>query len=334
MPGVAYSGAGTSPAAQLLGHPILRLVLRRALLAVPLLLVVSALSFILVSITPGNAAQEILGTNAPKESYDKLRLELGLDKPVYDQYWRWLDHALHGDLGRSLFNGQNVTTLIGERLPVTLSLIILSLVLMLLIGVGLGTLSAVRGGLLGRFVDVIALVGFALPSFWAGAVLIDLFAVKVRWLPATGYVPLTQSPSQWIRALLLPVIALGLHGIAAVAKQTREAMLDVLGSEHIRSARANGIPERSIIFRHALKSAGVRATTILGIQAVGLLGGTVLVENVFALPGVGGLAVTASLQHDLPVVQGIVVLFTLIVIAINLVIDLAYTMLNPRVRVQ
>jgi peptide/nickel transport system permease protein len=310
----------------------MRVLLRRLVLAVPLLLAVSVLSFVLVSVTPGNAAQEILGPNAPQESYDRLRTELGLDLPVWQQYQRWLDHALHGDLGRSLFSGQDVTALIGERLPATISLIVASLALILLVGVGLGVLSAARGGVLGRVVDTVVLVGFALPAFWAGAVLIDLFAVKFRLLPATGYVPLTQSPGQWARSLVLPVVALGLHGIAAVAKQTREAMLDALGSEHIRVARANGIPERSIVFRHALKSAGIRATTVLGIQAVALLGGTVLVETVFALPGVGSLAVGASLQHDLPVVQGIVVLFTIIVIVINLFIDLAYTLLNPRVR--
>ena len=305
---------------------------RRLALAVPLLLVVSALCFVLVSLTPGNAAQEILGTNAPQESYDRLRLELGLDKPLYEQYWNWLTNALHGDLGTSLFSGQPVTVLIGERIPVTLSLIIASLLLILIVGVGLGVLSAVRGGALGRFVDGLSMIGYALPSFWIGAVLITVFAVKLRWFPATGYVRLTDSTTEWARALVLPVCALALHGIAAVVKQTREAMLDALGSENIRMARANGIPERSLVFRHALKSTGMRTTTILGLQAVGLLGGTVLVENVFALPGIGGLAVSASIQHDLPVVQGLVVLFTVIVIVINLLIDLAYTWLNPRVR--
>jgi peptide/nickel transport system permease protein len=181
-------------------------------------------------------------------------------------------------------------------------------------------------------VDGVSMAGYAFPSFWLGAVLISLFAVKVRWFPATGYVSLDESVSGWARALVLPVVALSLHGIAAVSKQTREAMLDVLSSEHIRMARANGIPESSIVFRHGLKSAGIRTTTILGLQAVALLGGTVLVESVFALPGLGTLAVSASIQHDLPVVQGIVVLFTCMVIVINLVIDLGYTLLNPRVR--
>lgn len=313
---------------------MVRAIARRITFAVPLLFVVSALSFVLVSITPGDAAVEILGTNAPQDSYTKLRHQLGLDLPLYQQYWHWLRHALHGSLGQSVFSGQNVTQLMGERLPVTLSLIGLSLLLTVVLGVGLGTLSAVRRGAAGHFVDGVSLIGFAVPSFWLGGALVSLFAVKVRWLPATGYVPFTHSAGEWAKSLVLPVVALALHGVAAVAKQTREAMLDVLASEHVRMARANGLPERSIIFRHALKNAGIRTTTILGIQAVGLLGGTVLVENVFALPGLGTLAVNSSVMHDLPVVQGIVVLFTGIVVVVNLIIDLTYTILDPRVRTQ
>jgi peptide/nickel transport system permease protein len=322
----------TAPAVGFARHPVTRVVLRRLALAVPLLLAVSALSFVLVSFTPGDAAHEILGTNAPEESYQKLRVELGLNQPVYEQYWHWLDNALHGNLGTSLFSGEQVTTLIRQRMPVTLSLITVSLLVILLVGVSFGLLSAVRGGIPARIVDSMAMIGFALPSFWVGAVLIDLFAVRVRWFPATGYVPLTQSVHEWARSLVLPVVALALHGVAAVAKHTREAMLDVLASEHVRMARANGIPERSIIFRHGLKNAGMRTTTVVGIQAVALLGGTVLVENVFALPGLGSLAVSSTLQHDLPVVQGLVVVFTLMVVFINLVVDLVYTLLNPRVR--
>lgn len=304
------------------------------MLAVPLLLVVSVLSFVIVSLTPGNVAQEILGTNAPPESYAQLRRELGLNLPLYEQYWHWFEHAIHGNMGESLFSGQSVTQLIGERLPVTLSLIGLSLLAILVIGVSLGVFSAVRGGVAGRLADTVSLVGFALPSFWAGAVLIAIFAVILRWLPATGYASLTQSPGEWARSLVLPVVALSMNGVAAVAKQTREAMLDVLGSEYVRMARANGIPERSIVLRHALKNAAIRTVTILGIQAVGLLGGTVLVESVFALPGLGGLAVTAATEHDLPTVQGLVVYFTLIVVVVNLLIDLSYTWLSPRVRLQ
>jgi peptide/nickel transport system permease protein len=329
------AGLASRVTAGLTGSAVVRVVARRVAFAVPLLLLVSMLSFVLVSLTPGDAAQEILGANnLDPTQYVKLRHELGLDLPLYQQYWNWLTAALHGDLGRSLFSAQPVTQMIGQRLPTTLSLIALSLLVIVVVGVCLGIFSAVRGGVAGRIVDGLGLVGFALPAFWAGAILIAIFAVRLRWFPATGYVPLTQSPVDWARSLVLPVIALALHGIAAMAKQTRDAMLDALASEHVRMARANGISERSIVFRHSLRNAGILAVTILGVQAVALLGGTVLVENVFALPGVGSLAVSASIQHDLPVVQGIVVLFTLIVVVVNLLIDLAYMWLNPRVRTQ
>jgi peptide/nickel transport system permease protein len=297
-----------------------------------LLFVVSALSFVLVSVTPGDAAREILGADAPPDAYPKLRHALGLDQPLYQQYWHWLKNALHGDLGTSLFTGEPVTREISARLPVTLSLITGALLISVLVGVGLGVFSAVRGGAAGRLVDACALGGFALPSFWVGAIFIEVFAVRLHWFPAIGYVPLEQSPQKWLLSLVLPVAALALHGVAGIARQTREAMLDALGSEYVRMASANGVSRPSILFRHALKNAGMLVLTVLGLLAVGLLGGTVLVESVFAMPGLGSLAVNASLAHDLPVVQGIVVTFTLIVVLINLLIDVAYTWLNPRVR--
>jgi peptide/nickel transport system permease protein len=255
-----------------------------------------------------------------------------LDLPLYEQYWQWLTHAVRGDLGSSLFTGESVTDAIQSRLPVTLSLMFGALLVSLVVGVALGVFSAMRGGVLGRIVDGFALVGFALPAFWVGAMLVVVFAVALRWLPATGYVALADSPTDWLASLVLPVVSLALGSIAALAKQTREAMLDVLSSEYIRMARANGIRNRSIVLVHALKNASVRVITVLGVQAVGLLGGTVVVENVFALPGLGSLAVNSTVQHDLPVVQGTVVYFTVLVVVINLIVDIAYTWLNPKVR--
>ena len=311
----------------------MKVVLRRLLSAVPLLFVVSALSFLLISLVPGNAAVAILGTTGTPASYAALRHQLGLDKPLYGQYWQWLHHALHGDLGRSLLTGEPVSRAITERFPVTLSLIAGALLATVVLGVGLGVFSAVRGGIAGRVVDALALVGFSLPAFWMGAVLIALFAVDLRWFPAVGYVPLAHSPTQWARSLVLPVMALALHSTAVLAKQTREAMLDVLASEHIRVAYANGLAPSAIYFVLALKNASLRVVTILGLQTVGLLGGTLFVEQVFALPGLGYVLVNASVQHDLPVVQGVTVFFTLIIVGVNLVVDLLYTWLNPRVRV-
>jgi peptide/nickel transport system permease protein len=315
-------------------HPSLRLVVRRLVLAIPLLFVVSATSFVLLSLTPGDAANQILGPHATPEQYAALRKALGLNLPVYDQYLNWLKHALHGDLGTSLITGQTVTQAIGERLPTTLSLMFWSLLVSVVFGVGIGVFSAVRGGRVGRAADTVALVGYSLPSFFIAAELIVLFAVDRPWFPASGYTPFSTSPVQWVRSLVLPVAALSFYGIASVARLTRESMLDALASEHVRMARANGLPARSIVFRHALKNASIPVLTVLGIVTVGLLGGTVLVENVFAMPGVGVLVVNAAVQGDLPVVQGVAVVFTLIVVFVNLVIDLAYSWLDPRVRVQ
>jgi peptide/nickel transport system permease protein len=313
-------------------NPILRIVLRRLLLSVPLVIVVSALSFVLLSLTPGNAADAILGPSAAPSEYPKLTAALGLNQPIYTQYWHWLEHALQGNLGISILSDQSVTQIIDQRLPVTLSLIGGAVLVSVIFGVSLGIFSALRGGIVGRVTDGFALLGFALPGFWIAAELIVLFAVKLAWFPATGYVSLAQSPSQWLQSLVLPVTSLALGGAAAIAKQTREAMLDVLGSEHIRMAWANGLSPRSIVFRHALRNAAPPIITVLGLQVVSLLGGTILVETIFALPGLGSLVVNSALQHDLPVVTGVAVYFTVIVVIVNLLIDLAYTWLNPRVR--
>jgi peptide/nickel transport system permease protein len=321
-----------APALGLLRQPLVRVVVRRLLQAVPLLLVVSALAFILVSIT-SDPARQILGLQAPPDAYIRLRHQLGLDKPLYAQYWHWLSHAVRGDLGTSVIAPYaNVTTTIQVRFPVTLSLTVASLIVIGIVGVGLGVASAVYGGALAKFIDALALVGFALPGFWVGAALISLFAVKLHWLPAIGYVSLGQSPVDWARSIVLPVSALALSGVAGLAKQTREAMLDVLASEHVRMAWASGISPRTVYFRLALKNAGIRSLTILGLTAVGLISGTVFVETVFALPGLGSLLADSTQRGDLPTVLGITVFFTLVIVLINLVVDLLYALLDPRVR--
>jgi peptide/nickel transport system permease protein len=333
-PGAARSRAGIAlaGAASVLRHPVVWAVGRRLFVSVPLLLIVPAIVFVLTSLSKEDAAQAILRTSGTPDQYRALRHQLHLDLPVYEQYWRWLTHAIHGDLGASLITNEAVTHAIAPRMPVTLSLICGTLLVSVAIGIGLGVLSAVQGGALGRGVDALAMIGWVLPGFWIAAELIVLFAVKVHWFPVAGYVPFAQSPTDWLRSLVLPVAALGLGGVGIVAKQTREAMLDVLGSEYIRIARANGIPSRSIVFRHALKSASVRVLSVLGILAIGLIGGTVFAEIVFGLPGLGSQIVSAADAHDTPLVLGVAVYFTVMVIVINLVIDLAYGWVNPRVR--
>lgn len=317
----------------LAGHPLLRVVVRRLLLSIPLLVVVSATVFVLTSFVPGDASSQILGPNATLDQYAQLRRALGFDQPVYVQYWHWASAAIHGDLGQSIITKESVVGAISQRLWVTLSLVGGTLLVSVIVGVGLGIASAVRGGWLGRTIDALAVLGLAIPVFWLGAELIVIFAVKLDWFPATGYVSFADSPTDWLRSLVLPVVALSALGVAQLAKFTREAMLDALGSEYVRMARANGISPSSIVFRHALKSASVQIVTLMGIVTISLLIGSVFVETVFALPGLGSLIVNAVNGHDLPMVQGVAVMFTLIVIAVNLLVDIAYTLLNPKVRV-
>ncbi|MEF2978090.1 ABC transporter permease [Subtercola sp. YIM 133946] len=316
----------------LLRDPIAQVITRRILFAIPLLFVVSALSFVLMRLIPGDPARQILGPSGSPEAYAALREQLGLDLPLYQQYWDWLQNAVQGNLGTSIFRGESVVDILNQRLPVTFSLLFLSLLVTLIVGVTLGVLSAVRGGATGRGIDVLSQLGFILPSFWVAAVLVSIFAVQLRLLPAVGYVPIDDSVADWLRSLVLPVAAIALASVAAVARQTREAMLDVLGSEHIRMARANGIPPHRILLRYALKPAGTRVMTMLGLEAVSLLGGTVFIESVFAMPGLGSIAVSATYQQDVPLVVGVTVYFTILVVIVNLIVDLMYTWLDPRVR--
>ncbi|WP_448809911.1 ABC transporter permease [Agromyces bauzanensis] len=314
--------------------PAFALAGRRALLTIPLIGIVSALTFLLVSLAPGDIAAEILGATATPEQYDELRSRLGLDLPITTQYLNWVSMAVRGDLGTSLFNAQSVSGAITDRTPVTIALAGFSLLISFVVGVALGMTSAVRGGALAKLIDALAMTAWAVPSFWASAMLILLFAVRLGWLPAVGYVPPTTSLGDWAASLVLPVVSLSLGGIAAITKHTRETMLEILGSEYVRVARANGVPRGSLYFRHALRNAAVPVITVTGLVAVGLVGGTVIVESLFALPGLGSLIVTSSIQQDLPMIQGVVIVLTAAVIAINLITDLLYTAVNPKVHVR
>lgn len=317
---------------------MLRLVGRRLATSVVLVFLVSLLTFVLQSLAPGDVARTILSQNGmggggySPESYQQLRHQLGLDQPIPVQYWHWLNDALHGDLGSSPISGLSVTSEVVNRLPVTLSLVLLGTAATAIIGVGLGVVSAVRGGRLGKLVDGLAVLGAAIPSFWFALVLVTLFAVTIRLFPATGYVPLTNSPGEWARGLVLPVATLAVPGIAVFAKHTRDSMLEALHRDFVTAFRANGASERSIVFRHALRNAAIPVITVVGLTFIGIFSGTVFIEQVFAMPGLGGLATQAATQYDLPMVQGVVVVFTVVVVGVNLVVDLIYGLLNPKVR--
>jgi peptide/nickel transport system permease protein len=310
-----------------------RLLLRRLAISLPMVIGVSIAMFLLASIVPGDQAQTILGEEATPESISALREQLGLNLPLYQQYWNWAVGAVQGDLGNSIYSGQPVVQIIADRLPVTGSLVVLSTMVIAVFGAGLGLLSAFKAGWLGRTLDTVSLIGLAVPSFAVAVLLVSLFAVTFRVFPATGYVPLSESPGDWLLSLVLPVAAMSLTGVTLVAKQMRDSALDALERDSVRVLRANGISEKSILFRHVLKNAAMPSVTVVGVAAVASLTAAIFVENVFVLPGLGSLATSATLTHDLPVILGLGVYFTVIVIAINLLVDITYGILNPKVRV-
>lgn len=300
-----------------------------------LLFVVTAATFVLASMAPGDAAKAILSSQSGSytmQQYQQVRHALGIDQPLPVQYWHWLDGVLHGSLGTDLFSGQPVTQELNARLGPSLSIIVGTVIVSGLVGVSLGIVSALRGGALGRLVDVVSLAGLALPNFWLALVLAELLAVKVQVFPATGYAPLSADPGPWLRSIALPVLTLSAGGVAFVAKQTRDSLSEVMSRDFIVMLRARGLSRRSVVLRHALRNAAIPVVTVLGLLLVGLLGGTVLIENVFSIPGLGQEAVTAAGSHDLPVIEGVAFYFAVVVVIANLLVDVSYRLLNPRVR--
>jgi peptide/nickel transport system permease protein len=300
-----------------------------------LLFVITALTFVLASLAPGDAAKAILSSQSGSytvQQYQQMRHALGIDQPLPAQYWQWLDGVLHGSLGADLFSGQPVTQELNARLGPSLSIIVGTVIVSGLAGVSLGIVSALRGGGLGRLVDAVSLAGLAVPNFWLALVLVELLAVRVQVFPATGYAPLSADPGPWLRSIALPVLTLSAGGVAFVAKQTRDSLSEVMSRDFIVMLRARGLSRRSLVLRHALRNAAIPVVTVLGLLLVGLLGGTVLIENVFSIPGLGQEAVTAAGSHDLPVIEGVAFYFAVVVVIANLLVDVSYRLLNPRTR--
>jgi len=312
---------------------VLRYATGRLLAALPVLLLVSLLAFGIVWIVPGDVAAEMAGPTATTEELERLRERLGLDRPWFEQLTGWYSALARGDLGESVLLRQGVAGAILQRLPVTLSLTGLALAFALVAGVGLGVLAAVRaGGVADRAAMAAALVGFSLPDFWLGLVLMYLFAVQLGWLPTGGYVVLAESPLGWLRALALPATALALTQVGLFARMTRAAMLEVLAQDYVRTARAKGMPGWVVVGKHALANALIPVVTVAGISAGVLLGGAVVVEQVFSLPGVGRLIVGAIQRRDYPVIQGGLLLTATIFVLVNLAVDLLYAAIDPRIR--
>lgn len=312
-----------------------RQVARWLISSLVMLFAITALTFVLASMAPGDAAKAILSSDSGSytaQQYQQMRHALGVDQPLLVQYWHWLDGVAHGSLGSDLFSGQPVVQELNARLAPSLSIILGTVLVAGVTGVGLGIISALRGGALGRGVDVVSLLGLAIPSFWLALALAELLAVNVRLFPATGYTPLDVSPAGWLRGITLPVLALSAGAVAFIAKQTRDSMADVMSREFVVMLRARGLSRRSVVLQHALRNAAIPVVTMLGLLFVGLLGGTVLIEDVFAIPGLGQQAVTAAGSHNLPVIEGVAFYFTIIVVIANLLVDVSYRRLNPKVR--
>jgi peptide/nickel transport system permease protein len=301
-----------------------------------LLFTVTALTFVLASLAPGDAVQAVLSdqANSTPMQYAQVRQQLGLDRPLPEQYWHWLTNVLHGNLGTDLFSGQPVANTLNGQLGTSLSIISVTLVVAAILGVGAGVVSAVRGGLIGKALEVATAVGFAVPNFWLALVLIEIFAIRIPLFPATGYIPLGENPVGWAQSIALPVITLAAGATTFIARQTRDSMMRVLAKDFIIALRAHGLPMRSIVFKHALRNAAVPVVTTLGLMFIGLLGGTVFIENIFAIAGIGQQAVNASLTHNLPMIEGVALYFAVIVVVVNLLVDISYRFLSPTVGVK
>ncbi|SMQ85429.1 peptide/nickel transport system permease protein [Devosia lucknowensis] len=311
---------------------MLSYVFKRLLSSVVLLALVTTLTFVMVFGGADNVAQNILGDNATTEQIVALEQKLGIDRPLHEQYFSWVSGAVRGDLGQSWTLGESVARILSGRLPVTLSMVILATVIIGLVSSLLGIMAAVRGGWADRIIQVISVIGFSLPNFWLGLILVVIFALNLRWLPATGYTDITTSPVGWLASLALPVGALVLSGIASASQQVRGAMIDALRQDYVRTLRAGGIKPSSVLFRHALRNAMPAALTVLSLQFIGLLGGAAIIERVFAIPGLGSITVQAALSGDIPILMGVVVTMIVLVVIVNIAIDLANAWVNPKVR--
>lgn len=311
---------------------MIKTILQRVGLLVPTLLLGSFLVFMLVHLVPGDPAVELVGEQATVEQIAMFRAQLGLDDPLLVQYWNWLREALQLRFGESLFTHEEVMKAVRRTFPATLYIVTGGLVVSIAVGVPAGVASARRATTTaGQLISSASSLGVAMPSFWLGLILVSVFALRLGWFPATGFVSVTQDPAESLRHLVLPSIAIGLVGAAEVTRQLRAVMIDILNSDNVRTLRSKGLSRHAIVWRHALKNAAVPLLTIVGLQINRFLGATVVIEAVFGISGMGTLAVAAAQKHDLPIVQGVVIVMVLVVVVTNLITDLAYRLFDPRI---
>jgi peptide/nickel transport system permease protein len=306
---------------------------RRILATIPVVLFVALFVFSLLYIAPGDPAAIIAGDQATPADVERIRASLGLDRPFVIRFGEWLWRVLHGDLGTSIFTNLPVSHMIAQRIEPTLSLMVLTLILSLSLAIPMGVVAAWKHGtLIDRLVMMTAVFGYSTPVFVIGYLLAYLFALKLDWLPVQGFTPISHGFWPFLRNLILPSVALGLIYMALIARITRATMLDVLSQDYVRTAKAKGVGQHGVLFIHALKNAAVPIVTIVGIGFAALIGGAVVTESVFAIPGLGRLTVDAILRRDYPVIQGVVLMFSCVYVLVNLAVDLLYTLFDPRIR--
>lgn len=307
--------------------------LRRLVVTIPVIGVVVLAVFALLHITPGNPAVIIAGDYATADDIERIRIKLGLDEPFLKQVGLWLGRVARGDLGVSIFSGLPVTTLIKQRAEATIALTLVAMLISVGVGVPLGVLAAwKKGSWIDRAIMIFAVSGFSMPVFWLGFLLVYVFAISFDWLPVQGYRPLQDGFWPFLRHLVLPAMTLSVIYLALIARMTRASMLTVLGEDYVRTAFAKGLAPREVLMRHALKNASLPVVTIIGIGFALLIGGAVVTESVFALPGLGRLTVDAITRRDYPVIQGVILVVSVVYVLINLVVDLLYVVLDPRIR--
>lgn len=306
---------------------------RRLLAAIPVIVVVAGFVFLLLHISPGDPAAIIAGDVATAADIERIRVRLGLDQPLHVQFLEWASHLARGDLGNSIFSNLPVSRLIGQRLEPTIALTILTMIFAIAAAVPIGVIAAWRAGTwIDRGIMGFAVLGFSVPVFALGYFLIYVFAVRLELLPVQGYQPLSAGFGKFIESLTLPAMALGIAYVALIARMTRASMIEVLNQDYVRTAQAKGLSQLPILLIHALKPASVPIVTTIGIGVALLLGGVVVTESVFNIPGLGRLTVDAILHRDYPVIQGVILVFAVIYLLINLAVDLIYTVLDPRIR--
>ncbi|MGF9905609.1 ABC transporter permease [Brevibacillus porteri] len=308
-------------------------IVRRLLLTIPILLLVSIMTFSLIHMIPGDPARVILGEEATPEAYAALRTELGLDQPIVMQYFSWLGKVVTGDLGISITDRVPVADLIMQRLPATVELTIGTFLVAILIAFPAGILAAVRRGTWIDYTSTFtALGGMSIPSFWLAMMMIIFFAVENQWLPSSGYVPFSENPTQNLMAMILPCLATGLRESAVLMRMLRSSLLDVVSMDFIRTAKAKGLNEARTILGHALRNAMVPVVTTSGLMIAGLLGGLVITESIFSIPGFGRLIVESVFKRDYVTVQGAILVSAVLVVLVNLIVDILYAVIDPRIK--